>query len=140
VGTTRLSLSSIMRRFRRFSSSATPTHLNSPPPTPTSPIEPIKKEIVRIHSKTRDPRVLAAPTSSIALSIGSPSFDPSDAGADDSRLPKESDWRTAYGAARMAVDIAKESSDMFLPLKAVVGALAVLIKNYDVSSQLSRAK
>jgi len=33
----------------------------------------------------------------------------------------------------MAVDIAKESSDMFLPLKAVVGALSVLIKNYDVS-------
>ena len=33
----------------------------------------------------------------------------------------------------MAVEIAKESSDMFLPLKAVVGALSVLIKNYDVS-------
>jgi len=33
----------------------------------------------------------------------------------------------------MVVDIAKESSDMFLPLKAVVGALSVLIKNYDVS-------
>ena len=32
----------------------------------------------------------------------------------------------------MAVDIAKESTDMFLPLKAVVGALSVLIKNYDV--------
>jgi hypothetical protein len=34
----------------------------------------------------------------------------------------------------MAVEIAKESSDMFLPLKAVVGALSVLIKNYDVST------
>ena len=33
----------------------------------------------------------------------------------------------------MAVEIANESSDMFLPLKAVVGALSVLIKNYDVS-------
>ena len=32
----------------------------------------------------------------------------------------------------MAVEIAKESTDMFLPLKAVAGALAVLIKNYDV--------
>ena len=32
----------------------------------------------------------------------------------------------------MTVEIAKESSDMFLPLKAVAGALAVLIKNYDV--------
>jgi hypothetical protein len=33
----------------------------------------------------------------------------------------------------MAIDITKESSDMFLPLKAVVGAISVLIKNYDVS-------
>ena len=32
----------------------------------------------------------------------------------------------------MAIEIAKESSDMFLPRKAVVGALAVLIRNYDV--------
>ena len=48
-------------------------------------------------------------------------------------------WRTAYETARLAVDIAKESSYMFPPLKAVVGALAVLIKNYDVkSNQLYR--
>jgi len=33
----------------------------------------------------------------------------------------------------MAVEIAKESSDMFLPLKAVVGALTILLKNYDVN-------
>jgi hypothetical protein len=33
----------------------------------------------------------------------------------------------------MAVEIAKESSDMCLPLKAVMGALPVLIKNHDVS-------
>ena len=46
---------------------------------------------------------------------------------------KESHWGTAYEAAKIAIDIAKESSDMFLPLKAVVGALSVLIKNYDVS-------
>ena len=32
----------------------------------------------------------------------------------------------------MAVEVAKESSDTLLPLKAVTGALAVLIKNYDV--------
>lgn len=32
----------------------------------------------------------------------------------------------------MAVEIANASSDMFLPLKAVVGALSVLIQNYDV--------
>ena len=31
------------------------------------------------------------------------------------------------------MEIAKESSDMFPPLKAVAGALSVLIRNYDVS-------
>ena len=34
----------------------------------------------------------------------------------------------------MAVEIANESADMFLPLKAVVGALSVLLQNYDVST------
>ena len=43
-------------------------------------------------------------------------------------------WKAAYQTARMAVEIANASSDMFLPLKAVVGALSVLIKNYDVGS------
>ena len=33
--------------------------------------------------------------------------------------------------------MAKESSDMFPPLKAVAGALSVLIKNYDVSALCS---
>ena len=32
----------------------------------------------------------------------------------------------------MAIEVADASSDMFLPLKAVVGALSVFIKNYDV--------
>ena len=45
----------------------------------------------------------------------------------------------AYGAAKIAIETTKESSDMCLPLKAVVGALSVLIKNYDVSpSKLTR--
>jgi hypothetical protein len=48
--------------------------------------------------------------------------------------PQDSAWQTAYSTARMVIGIAKESSDMFLPLKTVVGALSVLIKNYDVSS------
>ena len=38
----------------------------------------------------------------------------------------------AHGVARIAVEVTKESSDMFLPLKAVVGALLVLIRNCDV--------
>ena len=38
----------------------------------------------------------------------------------------------AYNAAKIAIDVANASSDMFLPLKAVVGALSVFIMNYDV--------
>ena len=44
----------------------------------------------------------------------------------------DADWQAAYSAARVALEIVKESSDMFLPLKAVAGAMSVLIKNYDV--------
>ena len=33
----------------------------------------------------------------------------------------------------MAVEVTKETSDMFFPLKAVMGALSVFIKDYDVS-------
>ena len=121
-----------MHHFRRkSSSSATPT--NSLPPTPTSPIEFIK-ELATTHPKAKkDPRALAASSSVIALSIGSPPCEPLDTAHNEPGSSRESSWRTAYGTARMAVEIAKESSDMFLPLKAVVGALAVLVKNYDVS-------
>jgi hypothetical protein len=39
----------------------------------------------------------------------------------------------------MAVEIIKEASDMFLPLKAALGAVSVLIKNCDVGVSCSRA-
>jgi len=131
-------LSSTMHHFRRKpSSSSTPT--NNRPPTPTSPIELIKKEFVTNHFKTKNPRALGASSTAIALSVGSPSCKPLDTTIDEPGSSKESGWRTAYGAARMAVEIAKESSDMFLPLKAVVGALTVLVKNYDVSPRVSRS-
>lgn len=68
------------------------------------------------------------------MSIISPSSNPTETAPDGPGSPKESGWGTAYAAAKMAVDMAKESSDMFLPVKAVAGALSVLIKNYDVSS------
>ena len=115
-----------MDHFRRKPSSTRPTDR---PPTLTSFI---KKEVVRVHSIAKKPGVIAASSSSIALSICSSPREPSDVGSGDPECSKESGWRTAYGAARMAVEVTKESSDMFLPLKAVAGALAVLIKNYDV--------
>ena len=64
-------------------------------------------------------------------SRGSP--DPLNAVLDEPGTSEESAWTIAYGAARMAVDIVKDSSDLFPPLKAVVVALSVLIKNHDVS-------
>ena len=81
----------------------------------------------------RKPKVLAASTSAIALTIGSAFSDIQDAPGDGGVVPgKDTAWKTAYGAARMAIEAVKESSDMFPPLKAVAGAMSVLIRNYDV--------
>jgi hypothetical protein len=123
---------STMRHFRKkVLSSATPA--NSPPSTPTSPIvEYIKQELATFHPHAKDRRALAASTSAIALSIASPSCYPADTVSNEPGSSKESIWKAAYGAAKIAVDIAKDSSDMLPPLKAVMVALSVLIKNYDV--------
>lgn len=96
--------------------------------------------------------MLAASSIAVASSIGSPALNQRDPLSSDqqnashtsrpdgvigqessSHRAADSAWQTAYSTAKMVVDITKESSDMFLPLKAVVGALSVLIKNYDVS-------
>ena len=121
-----------MRHFlTEPSSSAGQT--DRPPPTPSSPIiEHIKQGLATISPRVKNLGALAASTSAVALSIGSPSCDPTNTALDEPGSSKESCWGTAYEAAKIAVDIAKESSDMFLPLKAVVGALSVLINNYDV--------
>ena len=118
-----------MHHFRNKPSSPS-TSTSSPPPT--SPIvEYIKQELVT--SRAKDRRALAASTSAIALSIASPSCDPTDVALDESGSSKESAWMAVYGAARIAIDTAKDCSDMLPPLKAVMVALSVLTKNYDVS-------
>ena len=133
LGEDSLELFPTMRHFRKKPPSANAT--NDPPPTPTPPIlEYIKRELATFHPRAKDRRALAASSSAIAISIASPSSGPIDTTLNDSGSSKESVWKTAYGAARMAVEIANASSDMFLPLKAVVGALSVLMKNYDVGS------
>ena len=91
--------------------------------------------LVRGLTSRRDPRALAAASTAIALSLGFTPHDPNDT---PSVRERDTSWKTAYDAARMAVDGAKESSDTFLPLKAVVGALSILSKNYDVSMTCSR--
>ena len=123
---------STMRRFRNKSTSSVPT--DGRPPTPAPPIvQYIRQELASFYPRTKDVRALAAPSSAIALSIASPSCDPTDTTLDEPGSSKDSGWKTAYRAAKLAVDIANASSDMFLPLKAVVGALSVLLQNYDVS-------
>ena len=118
-----------MHHFRQKSSSSATPKID-PPSTPTSQIsEFIRRELATTHPRVKDPKALVASSSAIALSICSPPCDPLN---NEPGSSKESGWRTAYGAARMAVEITKETSDMFLPLKAVTGALSVLIKNYDV--------
>ena len=122
-----------MHPFRKKPSSATPT--NSPPPTPKPPIvEYIKQELATFYPRTKDPRALVASSSALALTIASTSRDPADTAPNEPGSSKESVWKAAYGMARMSVEIANASSDMFLPLKAVVGALSVLINNYDAGS------
>ena len=98
--------------------------------TPASPAELVRN----LMSLPRgDSRALAASSTAIALSIGSAFHDTPDTSSDGATVQgRGTVWRTAYGAAKMAIETTKEVSDLFLPLKAVVGAMSVLIKNYDV--------
>jgi hypothetical protein len=88
-------------------------------PTLTSPAE------LARNPTTRDTRALAASSTAITRTNDTSN----DGAAVRGRI---TGWQTAYTAARMAIEITKESSDIFPPLKAVVGAVSFLIKNYDV--------
>lgn len=94
--------------------------------------------LVRKLASKRKPNTLALSSASVALSIGSPFSNTRSVSFDENTgRGGESGWQMAYATARMAVEIAKESSDTFPPLKAVVGAISVLIQNCDVSSSCS---
>ena len=91
-------------------------------------------KVVRKLTSKKDPKTLGATSSAIALSINSALGDIPGTSSDDVTLQgTDKTLQTIYAAVRMAVDITKESSDLFLPLKAVVGAVSVLMKNCDVS-------
>ena len=123
-----------MYHFRGDPSSETPKNGTPPIPTPTpSILQYIKKELATFHPRVKDRRALAASSSAIALSIASPGCYPPDVTLDEPGSSKESVWKAAYGAAKIAVEVVNESSDMFPPLKAVVGAIFILVKNCDVS-------
>ena len=121
---------SIMPRFRKSKSSAKP-----PVSTPALPVEPVQN-----LTSQRDPKTLVASSTAIAPSISSAFRDIRGTPSNDTTARgKDTGWQTAYDAAKIAIEITKESSDMFLPLKAVVGAISVLIKNYDVGVPNSRS-
>ena len=130
---TRCILTSIMRRFRKKPSSS-PSPATSRPSTPTPQIDYITKELAKFYPREKDKRALAASSSAIALSIVSASCDPGHFAPHEPGPSKDSCWGTVYGAVRIAVETAKESSEAFPPLKAVLGALSVLIQSCDVSS------
>ena len=121
--------------MHRFLKSKSPVDIPAPTQSPSPSVE-----LVGDLASRKDSRTLAATSSAIALSLGS-AHNTNETSSDGTTvLGRGAGWQTAYGAARMAVEIAKESSDMFLPLKAVVGAVSVLIKNYDVSMSSSYAE
>ena len=46
---------------------------------------------------------------------------------------KESDWKsTAYTTTKLAINLVKESSDVFPPLKSVMGGLSAILDHCDV--------
>ena len=121
--------------MRRFLKSKPPADISTPtPPTPPT-------KLVKDFASRRDPRALAATSTAVAISLGSAPHDTHDTPRDGVIVrEKDTGWQTAYGAARMAVEIAKESSDILLPLKAVASAMSILIKNYDVSVSHSQTE
>jgi hypothetical protein len=111
---------------------------NTPVLAPASPVEFIKK-VAGTRTKAKKPRTFATSSIATAVPIGFPPHNPLDARSNElgtSRVldwgTAEYTWRTSYEAAKAAVEIVNESSDMFLPLKAAVEALAVFIKDYEV--------
>ena len=58
----------------------------------------------------------------------------SSATADPTVVSKDRpDWKsTLHASAGLVIDVVKESSDAFTPLKAVAGGLSAILKHYDV--------
>ena len=116
--------------MRRLRGSKSPADI---PDLTTTPAK-----LVQNFTSQRDCRALAASSAAIVLSIGSAFYNTHDTSSDGAGIQeRDTGWHTAYAAVKMAVQITKEASDLFLPLKAVVGAMSVLINNYDVGVSCS---
>ena len=124
--------STIVMHYLRKSKPSAGTRI--PSPTPSA-------KVIRKLTSRKDPKTLGATSSAIALSINS-AFSDTPGTSNDGVTVQGTDTilQTTYAAVRMAVDITKESSDLCLPLKAVVGAMSALMKNYDVRMTCFRTK
>jgi len=110
-----------------------------PVTTSTSPTGPA--ELVPGLTSRRDSSALAALSAAIALPIGSAFNDTRDTPSVGATVQgTDSIQETAFAAVRMAIEGVKEASDLCPPLKAVAGALFVLIKNYDVGVPILRTE
>jgi len=108
-----------------------------------APIPAPVPELVQQLTSRKDLKTLGATSSAIALSINpapSDARDTSSDGVTEAVQGMSEIGKTAYAAVRMAVEIAKEPSCLCPPLRAVVGAMSALMKNYDVSFSCSRTK
>ena len=81
----------------------------------TSPVSPHRHSVPNIHDESEP------------VKLSSYVVDPSAA------YENKSNWKsTAYASTKLAIDIVKESSDVFTPLKSVAGGLSAVLKHYDV--------
>lgn len=117
------------------SSSRSPLECSSSDPSPIpqmsnsalSPTAPSPPSSSRLHPEL----------SSLEPDLTSTILDPMPANGDESNVrgdQKPQLSSTSYSGAKAVIEILKEVSDIFPPLKAIASALFVSLKNYDVSS------
>ena len=71
--------------------------------------------------------VIAGPSEDKKLESSDHAFD------EGAANQNESNWMsTAYSSTKVVIDVVKESSDAFPPLKSVASGLAAILKHYDV--------
>ena len=121
--------------------------LSQPQPTriPSTPNPPAPVPLVTVSDpEERNIEETSHPSQSGPTPSSSPAaqtVDPSTSAQQDvpgTRSPADeveerSAWRTPLNAGNMVLGLAKESADVFPPLKSVLGGLSELAKNIDVS-------
>ena len=91
-------------------------------------------------SRNTDPNIVSNQTVSVPGRDQSSIPEPSAHAVDPKPAPdKESDWKsTAYATTKLVIDLAKESSDAFPPLKSVVGGLSAILNHCEVRHMFPR--